>query len=172
MRIRTRLQRLEQRARAGRVKPSEERPATGFSATRTARCSNRACLGTVGGIAYWAGRNPAHDVGRTPVPPGYLFTGEGGASVPRGNETRVLAGAGLRRRMPQTRLWTDGRATTGLRGHPRREGRHRLYRNEGLSVGRGRQSLYKLSPKKRTRQDYVGSTRCGGCPALYWGLRS
>ena len=34
MRIRKRLQRLEQRARAGRVEPPEERTAMGFSATR------------------------------------------------------------------------------------------------------------------------------------------
>ena len=55
MRIRTRLQRLEQRARAVRVKPPEERPASGSFAHPDGACLKAAVpRGTAGGIVYRA----------------------------------------------------------------------------------------------------------------------
>jgi hypothetical protein len=66
-------------------------------------------LGLPAGLPTGRVGNPANDVGRTPVSPGFPFT-TGVTSVQRGDEGREIAGAGLRRRIA-------GRAVTGRRAN-------------------------------------------------------
>jgi hypothetical protein len=71
MRIWTRLQRLGQRAWAGRVKPPEERPAAGFSATQITVLRTGFYWGLPEGLPTEPVGNHANSVRRTPGPPKY-----------------------------------------------------------------------------------------------------
>ena len=84
MRIWTRLQRLGQRAWAGRVKPPEERPAAGFSATQITVLRTGFYWGLPEGLPTEPVGNGAHDVRGTPAPAGSPFTSRGNKRAARG----------------------------------------------------------------------------------------
>jgi hypothetical protein len=110
--------------------------------------------------------NPAHDGGRTPVPPGSPFTVDRNKLAAGGRGPSNSRGAGLRRRIARrVGRCRIAEQTLGMRGHPRRECRHRWDRIGWPSVCRGHQVPYRLSPKKRTRLRRANSSGCASEPS-------